>query len=104
MRYIVENVVKYSFDCLHLQSIRFALHLFSAENGSDDICRAHTYGVLTLCPLVFHRGFVYLSSLLYPVPLTHKIAIVNARGDVKGFLRVTVQAVLGKCQIYPNLY
>ncbi|XP_043239569.1 kinesin-like protein unc-104 isoform X3 [Amphibalanus amphitrite] len=40
------------------------------------------------------RGFVYLSSLLYPVPLTHKIAIVNAKGDVKGFLRVAVQAVL----------
>ena len=44
----------------------------------------------------FHRGFVYLSSLLYPVPLTHKIAIVNAKGDVKGYLRVTVQPVLGK--------
>lgn len=40
------------------------------------------------------RSFVYLSSLLYPVPLIHKVAIVNEKGDVKGYLRVAVQAVI----------
>jgi hypothetical protein len=33
---------------------------------------------------------------MYPVPLIHRIAIVNERGDVKGYLRVAVQAILGK--------
>ena len=42
------------------------------------------------------RAYVYLSNLMYPVPLIHRIAIVNERGDVKGFLRVAVQAILGK--------
>ena len=42
------------------------------------------------------RAFVYLSNLMYPVPLIHRIAIVNEKGDVKGFLRVAVQAILGK--------
>ncbi|GIY37348.1 kinesin-like protein unc-104 [Caerostris extrusa] len=39
-------------------------------------------------------AFVYLSNLLYPVPLIQKVAIVNEKGDVKGYLRVAVQAVL----------
>ncbi|KAK6629952.1 hypothetical protein RUM43_003773 [Polyplax serrata] len=40
------------------------------------------------------RSFVYLSNLIYPVPLIHKVAIVNEKGDVKGYLRVAVQPVL----------
>lgn len=32
---------------------------------------------------------------MYPVPLIHKVAIVNEKGDVKGYLRVAVQAVIG---------
>ena len=42
------------------------------------------------------RAYVYLSNLMYPVPLIRRIAIVNERGDVKGYLRVAVQAILGK--------
>jgi kinesin family protein 1 len=43
----------------------------------------------------FHcRSFVYLSNLLYPVPLVHKVAIVNERGDVRGYLRIAVQPVM----------
>ncbi|XP_068447747.1 kinesin-like protein KIF1A isoform X15 [Clinocottus analis] len=41
------------------------------------------------------RAFVYLSNLLYPVPLVHRVAIVSERGEVKGFLRVAVQAISG---------
>ncbi|XP_046427529.1 kinesin-like protein unc-104 isoform X16 [Neodiprion pinetum] len=40
------------------------------------------------------RSFIYLSNLMYPVPLIHKVAIVNEKGDVKGYLRVAVQAVI----------
>lgn len=40
------------------------------------------------------RSFVYLSNLLYPVPLVHKVAIVNERGDVRGYLRIAVQPVM----------
>lgn len=40
------------------------------------------------------RSFIYLSNLLYPVPLVHKVPIVNERGDVRGFVRVAVQPVM----------
>ncbi|XP_051961210.1 kinesin-like protein KIF1B isoform X4 [Xyrauchen texanus] len=39
------------------------------------------------------RAFVYLSNLLYPVPLVHRVAIVTEKGEVQGFLRVGVQAI-----------
>ncbi|KAJ8378894.1 hypothetical protein AAFF_G00233280 [Aldrovandia affinis] len=41
------------------------------------------------------RAFVYLSNLLYPVPLVHRVAIVTEKGEVRGFLRVGVQAIAG---------
>lgn len=40
---------------------------------------------------------MYLSNLLYPVPLVHRVAIVSEKGEVKGFLRVAVQAISGAC-------
>lgn len=48
------------------------------------------------------RSFVYLSNLAYPVPLVHKVAIVNERGDVRGYLRVAVQPVLDEEQLDAN--
>ena len=42
------------------------------------------------------RAYVYLSNLMYPVPLIHRLAVVNDKGDVKGYLRVAVQLILGK--------
>uniref|UniRef100_A0A8C5FBH6 Kinesin family member 1Aa n=1 Tax=Gadus morhua TaxID=8049 RepID=A0A8C5FBH6_GADMO len=45
---------------------------------------------------VVGRSFVYLSNLLYPVPLVHRVAVVNEKGEVKGFLRVAVQAISGE--------
>lgn len=56
--------------------------------------RAHAAEGLTsgLCP---PRAFVYLSNLLYPVPLVHRVAVVSEKGEVKGFLRVAVQATSG---------
>ncbi|KAK0061238.1 kinesin-like protein unc-104 isoform X10, partial [Biomphalaria pfeifferi] len=42
------------------------------------------------------RAFVYLSNLFYPVPLVHRVAVVNDKGDVKGYLRVAVQAITDK--------
>lgn len=48
------------------------------------------------------RAFVYLSNLLYPVPLVHRVAIVSEKGEVKGFLRVAVQAISGKISDPPR--
>lgn len=42
------------------------------------------------------RAFVYLSNLLYSVPLVHRVAIVTEKGEVRGFLRVGVQAIAGE--------
>lgn len=53
--------------------------------------------------LILSRAFVYLSNLLYPVPLVHRVAIVSEKGEVKGFLRVAVQAISGKAQIRTDL-
>lgn len=44
---------------------------------------------------------MYLSNLLYPVPLVHRVAIVSEKGEVKGFLRVAVQAISGACRQPP---
>ncbi|KAG5673594.1 hypothetical protein PVAND_003627 [Polypedilum vanderplanki] len=49
---------------------------------------------LLLANLMPSRSFIYLSNLLYPVPLVHKVPIVNERGDVRGYIRVAVQPVL----------
>lgn len=49
---------------------------------------------------------MYLSNLLYPVPLVHRVAIVSEKGEVKGFLRVAVQAISGTnstIAIYQNM-
>ncbi|VDP17466.1 unnamed protein product [Soboliphyme baturini] len=39
------------------------------------------------------RAFVYLTNLLHNFSLVHKVAIVNEKGDVKGYLRVGIQSV-----------
>ncbi|XP_052820587.1 kinesin-like protein unc-104 isoform X2 [Mya arenaria] len=48
------------------------------------------------------RSFVYLSNLFYPVPLTHRVAIVSEKGEVKGFLRIAVQAILSDKEEAPE--
>lgn len=53
---------------------------------------------LVFPPCLLSRAFVYLSNLLYPVPLVHRVAIVSEKGEVKGFLRVAVQAISGKAR------
>lgn len=37
------------------------------------------------------RAFVYLTNLLYGLPLVQNIAIVSERGEVKGFLKIALQ-------------
>ncbi|XP_034736274.1 kinesin-like protein KIF1A isoform X6 [Etheostoma cragini] len=72
------------------------------DDGDDDdegeLCRGSGEGqdpFYNRSPLfsVVGRAFVYLSNLLYPVPLVHRVAIVSEKGEVKGFLRVAVQAI-----------
>lgn len=59
------------------------------------LCSRTRVLALTVAPSL--RAFVYLSNLLYPVPLVHRVAIVSEKGEVKGFLRVAVQAISGTC-------
>lgn len=61
------------------------------------LCFFLIFGHVPFCPLF--RAFVYLSNLLYPVPLVHRVAIVSEKGEVKGFLRVAVQAISGNARI-----
>ena len=42
------------------------------------------------------RSFVYLSNLLIPLSLVHKLAVVNEKGEVKGHLTVSIRFVSGK--------
>ncbi|XP_053941604.1 kinesin-like protein KIF1B isoform X18 [Cuculus canorus] len=61
----------------------------SAMTGSDPFYdRFHWFKLVG-------RAFVYLSNLLYPVPLIHRVAVVSEKGEVRGFLRVAVQAIAG---------
>ena len=53
------------------------------------------YLFIIILYFVSFRAFVYLSNLYYPVPLIHRVAIVNDKGDVKGYLRIAVQAITG---------
>lgn len=67
--------------------------------GSLSFCLTHLFFLFSppFFPRYFlFRAFVYLSNLLYPVPLVHRVAIVSEKGEVKGFLRVAVQAISGK--------
>ncbi|XP_053286438.1 kinesin-like protein KIF1A [Pleuronectes platessa] len=68
------------------------------DEDEGELCRGSSEGqdpFYDRSPLfsVVGRAFVYLSNLLYPVPLVHRVAIVSERGEVKGFLRVAVQAI-----------
>ena len=54
------------------------------------------YGIMKETNTVYFRAFVYLSNLMFPVPLIHKAAIVSEKGDVMGYLRIGIQAVAGK--------
>lgn len=42
---------------------------------------------------IIGRAYLYLSNLLHPITTVQKIPVVNDSGDVKGYLRVVIQAV-----------
>ena len=42
------------------------------------------------------RSFVYLSNLLVPLSLVHKVAIVSEKGEVKGHLTVSIRFMAGE--------
>ncbi|KAJ8259687.1 hypothetical protein GJAV_G00172280 [Gymnothorax javanicus] len=65
------------------------------EEEGPDICNDGQDPFYDRSPwfILVGRAFVYLSNLLYPVPLVHRVAIVTEKGEVQGFLRVAVQAI-----------
>lgn len=42
---------------------------------------------------IIGRAYLYLSNLLHPITILQKIPVVNESGDIKGYLRVVIQAV-----------
>ena len=42
------------------------------------------------------RSFVYLSNLLVPLSLVHKVVIVSEKGEVKGHLTVSIRFMAGE--------
>jgi len=42
---------------------------------------------------IIGRSYVYLSNLFFNTPLIHNVAIVSEKGIVKGWMKVTVQAI-----------
>ncbi len=47
-----------------------------------------------LLPFIFlfvFRAFVYLTNLLYGLPLIQNVAIVSEHGDIKGYLKISIQ-------------
>lgn len=80
-----------------------AIHFTTGFLGAFPISRQYNYQMIINIEFALidrfrlvGRAYVYLSNLMYPVPLIHRIAVVNEKGDVKGYLRVAVQAILGK--------
>jgi hypothetical protein len=39
------------------------------------------------------RAFVYLTNLLYGLPLVQNVAIVSERGEIKGYLKISIQQI-----------
>uniref|UniRef100_A0AC35TYZ4 Kinesin-like protein unc-104 n=1 Tax=Rhabditophanes sp. KR3021 TaxID=114890 RepID=A0AC35TYZ4_9BILA len=39
------------------------------------------------------RAFVYLNNLLHNVSMIHKVAVVSEKGDVKGYLKVSIELI-----------
>jgi hypothetical protein len=39
------------------------------------------------------RAFVYLTNLLYGLPLIQNVAIVSERGDIKGYLKISIEQI-----------
>lgn len=104
--------------CYFLVSLPLSIHssfflsihssIFNCSYYTPFHCLLSSFSVpfspsVTYLPLC--RAFVYLSNLLYSVPLVHRVAIVSEKGEVKGFLRVAVQAISGEIFsiIYSNL-
>lgn len=53
-----------------------------------------------MCGYSLPRSFVYLSNLLHPTSLVHKVAIVSERGEVKGHLTVSIRFMPGTLYMY----
>lgn len=42
---------------------------------------------------IFFRTFVYLTNLLYGIPLIQNVAIVSERGEIKGYLKISIEQI-----------
>ncbi|XP_065560293.1 kinesin-like protein unc-104 isoform X2 [Artemia franciscana] len=91
------------FHCINMQRLELMREMYkneaevsptSPDTNMEQVCGGDPFYDRFPWFRLVGRSFIYLSNLLYPVPLVHKVPIVNDKGDVKGYLRVAVQAVL----------
>lgn len=89
-----------------LEKLKYRLNLMRDLNGGDDRPKVTTdcdaydsactndpfYDRHHWCTII-GRAYLYLSNLLNPIDVVQNIAVVNDSGDVKGYLRVAIQAV-----------
>lgn len=71
----------------NVQDISTNCDAYDSACTSDPLYDRHHW-----CTII-GRSYLYLSNLLHPSTLIQKIPVVNDSGDVKGYLRVVVQAV-----------
>ena len=78
----------------------FALR-YSASVTYSNFSFTHN-SIYKCCCDMYSRSFVYLSNLFYPVILNHRVAIVSEKGDVRGHLKVAIQAVVDESETVPQ--
>jgi kinesin family protein 1 len=69
---------------------------FSGDNGSEATLSGDPFYDRFPWFRIIGRAYVYLNNLFYNIPLIHNVAIVSDKGLVKGWIKVTVQAINGK--------
>lgn len=87
-----------------LDKLRYRLNLMRNQNDDNNKITTDCDAYDSACTndpfydrhhwcTIIGRAYLYLSNLLNPVTVVQKIAVVNDSGDVKGYLRVVIQAV-----------
>ena len=91
------SIIPTSYIVTHSYSSRPLLcALISAMPHENHLHRVSTWAVTRLFqPSPSPRSFVYLSNLLVPLSLVHKVAIVSEKGEVKGHVTISVRFMPG---------
>lgn len=99
---------------MHLISNRHRLDLMRSmlQSSVDTVAKSSLESTLGGDPFydrfpwfrIIGRSYVYLSNLFHSTPLIHNVAIVSEKGIVKGWMKVTVQAISGNKTFFKKFY